>query len=66
MQTELLTTKEIAAMLKRAPSYVYAMRARGFQMPGGRATLRQAMQWLEINPQPRKNRNREQARADMV
>lgn len=42
-------------MLKRAPSYVYAMRARGFPMPGGRATLRQAIEWLKINPQPRKN-----------
>jgi hypothetical protein len=59
MQTELLTTKEIAAMLKRAPSYVYAMRAQGFMMPGGRATLHQAIEWLRTNPKPRKNRDRE-------
>ena len=50
MQTDLLTTKEIAAMLKRAPSYVYAMKARGFPMPGGRARLTEALAWLTKHP----------------
>lgn len=58
MQTELLTTKELAAMLKRAPSYVYAMRARGFPMPGDRATLREALAWLTKHPQPRASKQR--------
>lgn len=40
-------------MLKRAPSYVYAMKARGFPMPGGRARLTEALAWLTRHPQPR-------------
>lgn len=62
MQTDLLTTKEIAAMLKRAPSYVYAMRAQGFPMPGGRATIGAALVWLQNHPHPRKNRVRDKGR----
>lgn len=58
MQTELLTTKELAAYLKRAPSYVYAMKARGFPMPGNRATLTDALRWLARHPQPRAGRSR--------
>jgi len=54
MQAELHTVKELAGLLKRATSYVYAMRAQGFRMPGGRATLAQALQWLEENPNPRR------------
>jgi hypothetical protein len=56
MQTDLLTTKELAAMLKRAPSYVYAMKARGFPMPGGRGRLTEALAWLTRHPQPRAER----------
>jgi|LakMenEpi03Aug12_release.lakeMendotaPanAssembly.Ray.scaffolds.fasta_scaffold1432264_2 hypothetical protein len=53
MQTDLFSTKELAAMLKRAPSYVYAMRAKGFPMPGGRARVSEALAWLTKHPQPR-------------
>jgi hypothetical protein len=53
MQTDLFSTKELAAMLKRAPSYVYAMRAKGFPMPGGRARVSEALAWLIKHPQPR-------------
>lgn len=56
MQTDLLTTKELAAMLKRAPGYVYAMKTRGFPMPGGRARLAEALSWLTKHPQPRAER----------
>lgn len=50
---ELLTCKELAERLRRAPSYIYAMRARGFAMPGGRATLAEARAWLIRNPAPK-------------
>ncbi len=43
---ELLTCKELAVLLKRHVSYVYAMRRAGFRMPGGTATLVEARQWL--------------------
>ena len=56
MQAELHTVKELAGLLKRATSYVYAMRAKGFEMPGGRATLQQAVDWLRENPHPRQNK----------
>jgi|GEM_PF-6806455 len=58
MKTELLTPKELAGMLKRNVSYVYAMRVRGFAMPGGRATLVDALSWLNSNPNPRKGEPR--------
>ena len=55
MQTDrLLYPKELAEALRRSESYVYAMRARGFQMPGGTATLAEAKAWLTANPQPRR------------
>jgi hypothetical protein len=54
MRTELLTVKELASVLKRAPGYVYAMRARGFSMPGNRTTVEIALRWLEANPHPRR------------
>lgn len=47
---ELHDVKGIALGLKRHPSYVYDMRAAGFVMPGDRASLRQAHQWLADNP----------------
>ncbi len=52
----LLTSKEIAAALRRNVSYVYAMKRRGFDMPGGRATLDEARSWLRLNPAPRRAR----------
>jgi hypothetical protein len=54
MQTDLLRPKELAAKLRRATSYVYAMRRHGFPMPGGTATLEEARRWLARHPQPRK------------
>ena len=50
---ELLTPKELAAKLKRARSYVAAMRSRGFRFIAGRTTLSIALEWLADNPQPR-------------
>ena len=50
---ELLTTKQLARMLKRHPNYVYAMRALGFPMPGGTATVDEAREWLRKHPRPR-------------
>lgn len=50
---ELFTVKELAQILKRHPDYVYAMRQKGFAMPGGRATLDAALRWLLTNPAPR-------------
>ena len=53
MTPELLSCKELAAVLKRPQSYVYAMRRRGFKMIAYRTTLAAALKWLEANPQPR-------------
>lgn len=50
--SELLTSKELAAQLKRSLDYVYAMRKAGFPMPGERATLADALAWLSDNPSP--------------
>lgn len=52
----LLSVKELALALNRARSFVAAMKRRGFPMPGGRATLFQAVQWLVDNPNPRGRR----------
>lgn len=49
----MLTTKELASQLRKHPSYVYAMRARGFRMPGDVATVPEARRWLARNPHPR-------------
>lgn len=48
--TQLLSVKELAWRLNRHPNYVYLMKKAGFTMPGYRATLEDAMQWLEANP----------------
>jgi hypothetical protein len=50
---EYLNVKELAFVLKKHPSYIYAMRARGFPMPGGVATVRDARAWLAQNPAPK-------------
>jgi hypothetical protein len=50
---ELLTSKELAGALKRHVSFVYAMKARGFKMPGGLATVEQALRHLARHPCPR-------------
>ncbi|HWA07938.1 MAG TPA: hypothetical protein VG838_00575 [Opitutaceae bacterium] len=52
---EVHDVKGLATALKRSPSYVYAMTAAGFEMPGQRATLRMALQWLTNHPDFTKN-----------
>lgn len=48
---EPLDTKGLAAALKRSRSYVQDMKACGFPMIAGRATLRMALDWLARNPE---------------
>ena len=50
---ELLTTKELAAKLRRHVTYIYAMKRQGFRMTARLATLREAQEWLTIHGQPR-------------
>jgi hypothetical protein len=52
---ELLTAKELAIRLKKSRTYVYAMKARGFRMPGGVSTIGAALVWLTRHPKPRKS-----------
>jgi hypothetical protein len=47
---KLLSCKELAWSLNRNVNYVYAMRAAGFSMPGDRATVQAAIEWLADNP----------------
>ena len=47
---ELLTTKELAAEMKRSEWYIRAMRKAGFPMPGGTATIEEARLWLVRRP----------------
>lgn len=49
---KLLSVKELATRLGRSERYVYAMKARGFRMPGGRVTLGVAIDWLASNNPP--------------
>lgn len=53
-EVPLLMVKELADKLRRHENYVYRMRAAGFVMPGGTATLDQARLWLMMNPDFRK------------
>jgi hypothetical protein len=55
----LFTAKELAALLKRSRTYVFAMKRRGFVMVGGRATLTEARSWLKIHPLPRAKDSRD-------
>lgn len=52
--TQLLSVKELACRLNRHPNYVYLMKKAGFPMPGYRATLEEALEWLKQNPNWRK------------
>lgn len=54
----LFTVKELAALLKRSRSYVFAMKRRGFVMVGNRATLTEARNWLAGHPMPRSGEGR--------
>lgn len=49
----LFTPKELAALLKRSRTYIFAMKRRGFRMVNNRATLTEARNWLANNPPPR-------------
>ena len=51
-EEELLTIDELAEKLKRSPRYVRYMKAKGFEMPGGRATLSQAICFLRKVKKP--------------
>lgn len=53
---ELLCVKELADRIKHTPRYVYAMKRDGFAMPGGLATVRQALDWLADHPGFKQNR----------
>jgi hypothetical protein len=53
IEEPLLSCKELAEALRRHVRYVYAMRAKGFVMPGGSATLTEAREWLAKNPCPK-------------
>jgi hypothetical protein len=53
---KLLSCKELAWSLNRNVNYIYAMRAAGFVMPGDRATLQMAIEWLSENPDFRQYR----------
>lgn len=52
----LIDQKGLAVALNRSRTFIAAMKARGFPMPGGRATIFQAVQWLIDNPNPRGRR----------
>jgi len=59
---KLLSVKELAAEMGRDRTYVWAMKRRGFEMPGGRATVAEARSFLARNPKPRsKDETREAA-----
>jgi hypothetical protein len=57
---QLMTPKELAFYLRgtRGAHYVYSMKAWGFSMPGGTATLREARAWLKENPDFRAGRKK--------
>ncbi len=62
VQDKLLSMKELAGVLGRDRTYVWAMKRAGFAMPGGRARITDAIAWLEKHPTPRA-RNTTQRRA---
>jgi hypothetical protein len=51
-QTALLSVKDLAAALHRSTRYVWHLRCVGFEMPGGRATLADAIEFLRDHPHP--------------
>lgn len=58
MRPDLLKPKELAAVLRRNVKFVYAMKANGFAMPGGTATIEEAREWLTLHPNPRSRKPR--------
>jgi hypothetical protein len=57
MPGDLLSVKELAAALKKHPSYVYSMKAHGFRMVSRLTTLNAALRWLARHPNPRGRRH---------
>lgn len=55
----LLSAKELADALGRSVRYVQEMKSLGFPMPGDRATLREAREFLTKFPWPTADRWRE-------
>ncbi len=47
---DLLYADELAEALRRGRCYIYAMKAAGFEMPGGTATVNEARAWLRAHP----------------
>ena len=47
---DLLYADELAEALRRGRCYIYAMKAAGFEMPGGTATVNEARTWLRAHP----------------
>lgn len=54
----LLTRKQLAAELQRSRMYVWAMQRRGFKMPGGRASLGDALEWLAKHELPMRRKQK--------
>lgn len=52
---DLLRLTELARALRCSRTYVWSMKRRGFTMPGGRATVSEARQWLREHPDFRVN-----------
>lgn len=52
----LLRSGALADALNASRTYVWAMKRQGFVMPGGRATVLEARQWLREHPEFRVNR----------
>lgn len=52
IREKLYTAKELAWELRRSYKFVCLMRKRGFEMPGGTATVSEAREWLRIMPSP--------------
>ena len=63
---QLLAPKELAWRLNRHPNYVYLMKKAGFPMPGYRATLEGALNWLEQNPDWRQQLASQRAQARLL
>ena len=54
---DLLDRKGLAEKLLRHRSYIDAMVRDGFRMPGGRATVNQAIRWLINHPNFKQKKN---------
>ncbi len=48
----MLAPKELAAALGRSLRYIQYMKKLGFEMPGNRATIKEAREFLKKHPNP--------------